>query len=187
MPIITVTLMEGYSEAVRSDLSARLTHAARAATGAVPDGVTVVVQEVPPANYMRGGRHRTPGTPPPPASELVRSYLAAMEARDLAAARSHLTEGFVMTFPGGATFRTVEELIEWAKPRYRSVAKSYERFDEAPNEDGVAVYCHGHLHGEWPDGTPFSGIRFIDRFTVDGGKLIDQQVWNDLAETPTGR
>ncbi len=36
--------------------------------------------------------------------------------------------------------------------------------------------------GEWPDGAAFSGIRFIDRFTVAGGKLVDEMVWNDLAE-----
>jgi hypothetical protein len=34
----------------------------------------------------------------------------------------------------------------------------------------------------WPDGTPFEGIRFIDRFTIRDGKLADQLVWNDIAE-----
>jgi len=49
------------------------------------------------------------------------------------------------------------------------------------------VYCHGTLSGEWPDGSAFSGIRFIDRFTVRAGKLADQTVWNDLAETRAER
>jgi hypothetical protein len=44
------------------------------------------------------------------------------------------------------------------------------------------VYCFGTLYGEWSDGTPFSGVRFIDRFTIKDGLLTDQRVWNDLAE-----
>ncbi len=35
---------------------------------------------------------------------------------------------------------------------------------------------------ELPDGSPYSGIRFIDRFTVRAGTLVDQNVWNDMAE-----
>ena len=143
----------------------------------------VILNEVSPANYMRGGQHRQPGNPPLPASDIVRSYLSAMEARDLNAARAYLADGFTMVFPGGVTFRTPEELTIWAKPRYNFVKKTYDRFDEALNDDGVVVYCYGTLYGEFPDGTPFSGIRFIDRFTVADGKLLDQQVWNDLAES----
>ena len=182
MPIITVTLIEGYDEAVRTDLSQRLTGAAMAATGATPDGVTVILNEVSADNYMRGGQHRQPGTPPQPAGEVVRSYLSAMEARDLDTAREFFAEGFTMTFPGGVIFHTPEELTAWAKPRYNFVKKKYDRFDEAMGEDGAVVYCYGTLYGEFPDGTPFSDIRFIDRFTVASGKLVDQQVWNDLAE-----
>jgi ketosteroid isomerase-like protein len=118
------------------------------------------------------------------ATRLVRHFLGAMEARDLAAARAMLAPGFAMTFPGGARFATLEELIAWARPRYQWVRKRYERFDEAPGADAEEriVYCYGTLHGVWPDGTAFEGIRFIDRFAVRGGLLADQLVWNDLAE-----
>ena len=183
MPIINVTLIEGYDETVRTNLSRRLTDAAMAVTGAAPDGVSVILNEVSADNYMRGGQHRQPGTPPPPAGEVVRSYLSSMEARDLAAAREFLAEGFTMIFPGGVIFRTPEELTAWAKPRYNFVKKTYDRFDEAMGEDGAIVYCYGSLYGEFPNGSPFSDIRFIDRFTVDGNKILDQQVWNDLAES----
>lgn len=109
---------------------------------------------------------------------VVRQYLEAMERRDLAAARSLLAPGFFMVFPGNRRFDSLEQLVEWARGRYRSARKTCERFD-AMRE---AVYCHGTLHGELLDGTPYSGIRFIDRFTVRDGRLIDQQVWNDMAE-----
>ena len=120
------------------------------------------------------------------AAGLVKAYLAAMEARDLALAQSMLAAGFTMQFPGPVTFTSLAQLIEWAKPRYRFVKKSYDRFDEALAADGAVVYCYGTLAGEWPDGAAFSGIRFIDRFTVADGKLADQTVWNDLAEVKAG-
>jgi hypothetical protein len=117
-------------------------------------------------------------------THLVKTFLDAMAARDLASARAMLAPGFAMTFPGGARFATLEELVAWAKPRYRWVKKKYERFDEAPGAAGeTIVYCYGTLYGEWPDGAPFEGIRFIDRFAIAGGKLVDQLVWNDLAES----
>lgn len=112
------------------------------------------------------------------AEEIVREYLAAMERRDLAAAKACLAPGFFMVFPGGARFDSLEQLVQSAKGRYRSAKKTYERFDAF--DDGV--YCFGTLYGELLDGTPYSGIRFIDRFTVRDGKLVDQRVWNDMAE-----
>ena len=78
---------------------------------------------------------------------------------------------------------SVSELAAWGAGRYRRVGKRYERFDVAAADDGAIVYCLGTLHGERLDGTPFEGIRFIDRFTVRDGKLVDQLVWNDIAET----
>jgi ketosteroid isomerase-like protein len=114
---------------------------------------------------------------------LVRDYLAAMERRDLAAAKAMLAPDFAMTFPGGKRFETLEALVEWAKPRYKRALKSYDHFDVAPQDDKSAVvYCFGTLRGELNDGSPYSGVRFIDRFTVRDGKLADQRVWNDMGE-----
>ena len=108
----------------------------------------------------------------------VRAYLDAMERRDLGAAKSFLAPGFFMVFPGNKRFDALEQLVESAKGRYRSARKTYERYETA----GDAVYCYGTLHGELLHGSPYSGIRFIDRFTVRDGKLVDQNVWNDMAE-----
>jgi len=109
---------------------------------------------------------------------LVRRFLAAMELRDLAGARAMLAPGFEMVFPGGRRMTGLEELLAWAGPRYRFVHKSFERFDCTGN----IVYAIGTLSGEWPDGTAFSGIRFIDRFEIAGGRITLQEVWNDLGE-----
>lgn len=118
---------------------------------------------------------------------LVRRYLDAMEKRDLARAKTYLGPGFRMLFPGGAEIHTLEELIAWAKPRYRHVGKKYERFDTVAAARGGTVYCFGSLFGVWNDGTAFDGIRFIDRFEVRNGKITNQKVWNDLSEVLRNR
>ena len=112
------------------------------------------------------------------AAEIVHAYLAAMEARDLATARGFLGDGFHMTFPGGIRLTTLEDLVAWSRPRYRFVKKTYDQFDALDS----LVYCFGTLHGEWPDGTPIQGIRFIDRFELSGGRIVRQDVWNDMGE-----
>jgi ketosteroid isomerase-like protein len=115
------------------------------------------------------------------ASRVVRDYLDAWAERDLEAAQRHLGEGFVMTYPGGAGFSRLADLVTHLAQRYRGVRKRFERFDEVPAEDGtVIVYCFGTLDGDFADGRHFEGVRFIDRFTVRDGRLVDHRVWNDL-------
>lgn len=122
---------------------------------------------------------------PSPAMALVRAYLDAMEARDLPLARSKLGAGFSMLFPGAVKLDSLEALVEWSKPRYQFVRKTYERYDEGSSPDAPEeriVYCFGTLSGRWLDGRDFAGIRFIDRFVVRNGQLVDQKVWNDMGE-----
>ncbi len=116
------------------------------------------------------------------ASGIVRSFLDAMQRRDLDAARNYLSPEFEMTFPGDARFTELEELVVWGRQRYLAIGKSYDRFDEAHSGTDAIVYCFGTLQGKLLDGSDFRGIRFIDRFTVRDNKLQDQQVWNDLGE-----
>ncbi len=182
MPVITCVLIEGYSEPTKRLLEERLTDAARSTTGAPWDGITVMINELPGENYMRGRVERIPAKAPAQPADQVRGFLDAMQDRDLDAARAYLSNQFTMTFPGGAVFTELEELIAWAAPRYQSISKSYERIDQAFNGQDAVVYCFGTLSGVWLDGTSFDDIRFIDRFQVVDGLLTDQRVWNDLAE-----
>lgn len=89
-----------------------------------------------------------------------------------------------MVFPGNQTMTTLQELIDWSAPRYRFVKKTYLAFDTTA--DGCVVHCHGTLSGAWPDGTSFQSIRFIDRFEISRGKIIRQDVWNDMGEVRNG-
>ena len=182
MPVVNITLIKGYSADARRRLATHMTNIVTQFLGAVCEGTTVMVNELDQASYMRGYENKNPAPPPPPAVDLVRDYLSAMQARDLQAADALLDGGFWMEFPGGVRMRTLEELIEWSKPRYRDIGKTFDSFSEAFTSTETIVVCHGTLHGEWPDGTPFEGIRFVDRFTVEGDKITSQLVWNDLAE-----
>lgn len=119
--------------------------------------------------------------PTAPAEEVVRHFLEAMEARDLIRAESFLDEHFRMEFPGSDEMSRLSELVAWAAGRYRFVRKRITAFDICDVGERVTVVCHGELDGEWPDGVPFSGVRFIDRFTLQHGRIVRQQVWNDLA------
>jgi phenylpyruvate tautomerase PptA (4-oxalocrotonate tautomerase family) len=184
MPIVEIHLIEGYSDAEKTRLCSALIQATRLVVPAGPDAITVMLHELPPGHYMRGNSHRHPAPAKPDPAELVRLYLAALEARDLVQAQAMLADDFTMTFPGTAPMASLDALLDWAAPRYRFVTKTYEGFDTLQSPEAAAVvYCRGTLSGEWPDGTAFTDIRFIDRFEVVGKKLTRQDVWNDIAET----
>ena len=182
MPIIQVTLIEGCADAVKARLRRALSAAARRAIPAPPEGSVATISEAAPAGDPRGGRPTAPAAPAPDPEETVRAFLAALEARDLEAARARLAPGAVMTFPGGAVFETLEALIDWARPRYRSVGKTVERVETLPGEGCAVVWCVGALHGVSHDGAPFEGIRFVDRFEIADGLIRRQDVWNDMGE-----
>ncbi|QUJ78304.1 nuclear transport factor 2 family protein [Sulfitobacter albidus] len=183
MPVIELHVIDGYTDDDKSRLCAVLTDAVRLVVPAPPDAVTVLIHEVAAAGYMRGRQHRTPAPALPDPTQAVRAFLAAMEAREIDRAREMLGAGFVMEFPGTGPLHRLEDLIDWAKDRYRFVTKTYEGFDALQSQgDAAIVYCRGTLSGEWPNGTAFDGIRFIDRFEVTGGLITKQDVWNDIAE-----
>lgn len=123
------------------------------------------------------------------ASDIARNFLDLFERRDLAAAAKLLAPDFAMTWPGGAHFTSFEELAAWGKGRYRSVRNYYEAFEEAPVDDGTAVFVIGTLTGEFGDGTPFAGVRFAERVLVRDGKIAALHVWSDMADAlrKTGR
>ena len=183
MPIVELHVIEGYSREEKQRLGASLTDAVRFVVPAPAELVTVLIHELPAEDYYRGGLMRKPAPANPDPAALVRRYLAAMEARDLAAAQAMLAPGFTMIFPGAEPMTSLEQLLDWAAPRYKRVTKTYEGFDALPGAGASAiVYCRGTLSGEWPDGSAFDGIRFIDRFEVEGGRLTRQDVWNDIGE-----
>lgn len=188
MPIVELHVLEGYEAEEKQRLSAALTDAVRFVVPADPELVTVMIHDMPGDNYYRGGQTRRPAAALPNPVKLVQDFLAAMQRREIDAASAMLGVGFVMQFPGAKPMTRLGGLIEWAKPRYQFVTKTYEGFDAMQGQgDAAVVYCRGTLSGAWPDGTPFSDIRFIDRFEVTMGAITRQDVWNDIAEVRAQR
>lgn len=180
MPVTRITLLEGYPPQVKARLVERVSAAVRSVIAAPEAGTTTYVEEA--STYRRDGRTMTRGgAARPVATEVVHRFLQAMEARDLQAARGLLAPGFTMVFPGGARFSTLEELVAWGRARYRQVGKRFDGFDECWAGETTTVIVRGTLHGVWPDGAAFEGVRFVDRFEVVDGLLARQEVWNDLA------
>lgn len=181
MPVTQITLLPGYPREVQERLVNRVSDAVRSVIGSADAGTTTFIQEV--STYRRDGRvFAGVAAAPPLASDVVASFLQAMQVRDLPLAGSFLAPDFTMCFPEGERFRRLEELVQWARTRYLQVSKRFEGFDECWGPEGTVVYCRGTLEGVWLDDQPFEGLRFIDRFVVRGSLIWHQDVWNDLAE-----
>lgn len=112
----------------------------------------------------------------------VLEYLRHTEAGRLEEARAYLSPRARHTFPGGREFTELGEWLGWFRARMRRVRKRDHEIDvcRAANGD-LIIYVRGFLEGETVFGHTFDDVRFIDRFAVSDGEIIEQQVWNDLA------
>ncbi len=180
MPVISITLLPGYSKEAEAKLVGRVAMAARSVVAAPSAGTTVFVNHA--QTYQRNGAvFSVGGAERVDAAQLVRRFLDHMQERDLPSATALLAPDFTMRFPGSPVMHRLEELVDFSRGRYRNVAKTYERFDESWTDNGAVVVCFGTLHGHWLDGTAFEGVRFLDRFEVTDDLISRQDVWNDLA------
>jgi hypothetical protein len=116
------------------------------------------------------------------AAEIVEKFLVASMVPDPETAASYVSPALKLTFTGGRRFSHPRESSAFNAMRYKRVKKKMERTDVVPGHGETIVYNLGTLYGEWPDGTPFEGNRYVDRFVVRGGKIVQMDVWNDSAE-----
>ncbi|MBS8259567.1 nuclear transport factor 2 family protein [Roseibium polysiphoniae] len=120
--------------------------------------------------------------PLPVDAQIVRDYLDASMKPDPELAATFVADDVDITFTGGRKFNHPSGPTGFNTMRYSWVKKKMDRFDVASGPEGAVVYSVGTLYGEWPDGTPFEGNRYIDRFEVRNGKIVKMDVWNDSAE-----
>lgn len=116
------------------------------------------------------------------AARIVEQFLIASMVPDPETAAQYIAEPLKLTFTGGRQFSHPRESAAFNAKRYKWVKKAMERTDVAPGIGETIVYNIGTLYGEWPDGTPFDGNRYVDRFVVKNGKIVQMDVWNDSAE-----
>ena len=121
---------------------------------------------------------------PSSAADVVNEFLRLVMIPDPASARAYVAPDLRITFTGGRAMRDPAETSAFNASRYRWVKKrivSTELVAGGSAEESV-VYSLGTLYGEWPDGTPFEGNRYVDRYVVCHGLITRMDVWNDSAE-----
>ena len=116
------------------------------------------------------------------AAGIVERFLVASMVPDPETAATFMTPDVAITFTGGRKFKHPRETTAFNAMRYKWVKKAMERSDVAPGVGETVVYNTGTLYGEWHDGTTFEGNRYVDRFVVRHGKIVQMDVWNDSAE-----
>jgi hypothetical protein len=123
------------------------------------------------------------------AGEIVDEFLRIIMIPDPVAARRFVSPSMRIRFTGGRAMKDPTECTAFNASRYKWVKKRIERTEIVGSITGVitdaadtVVYSLGTLYGEWPDGTPFEGNRYVDRYVVRDGLITEMDVWNDSAE-----
>ncbi len=118
------------------------------------------------------------------AADVVDEFLRLVMIPDPVAARKFVSPELQIRFTGGRAMRDPAETSAFNASRYQWVKKRIERTETVADATahGTVVYSLGTLYGCWPDGTPFEGNRYVDRYMVRGGLIVQMDVWNDSAE-----
>lgn len=118
------------------------------------------------------------------ARDLVDTYLTVLMKPDPEGARQYVAPGLRIRFTGGRAMSDPAQCTAFNQSRYRWVKKRFESTDvvAGATPELAVVYNRGTLYGEWLDGTPFEGNRYVDRYVVRDGLIAEMDVWNDSAE-----
>ncbi|QBK05601.1 nuclear transport factor 2 family protein [Hylemonella gracilis] len=121
-----------------------------------------------------------PSTP----AAIVDEYLRLLMIPDPAAASQFIAPGLRIRFTGGRAMQAPTECAAFNATRYQWVKKKVEATETVAGgtPEHTVVYSLGTLYGVWPDGTPFEGNRYVDRYVVQQGLITQMDVWNDSAE-----
>ncbi len=112
------------------------------------------------------------------AGRIVEEFLDASMIPDPVRARTYMAPDVKITFTGGRKFGDPAGTAAFNAARYRTVKKKFERTDVVAGgtDDETIVYNTGTLYGEWPDGEPFAGNRYVDRVVVSRGRIVRMDV-----------
>ena len=118
------------------------------------------------------------------AAALVETYLRLHMIPDPDAARAYCAPELEIRFTGNRLMHDPAEATAFNRARYKWVKKQFGPTHVVAGGSAAetVVYQTGTLYGEWLDGTPFEGNRYVDRYVVRHGKIVKMEVWNDSAE-----
>ena len=117
-------------------------------------------------------------------AEIVDEYLRLLMGPEPASARRLAAPDLQIRYVGGRLMHDPAEAARFTASRYRSIGKRIESTETVAGgtAEATVVYSIGMLYGEWADGTPFDGNRYVDRYVVRHGLIARMDVWNDSAE-----
>ncbi len=115
---------------------------------------------------------------------LVEEFLRVIMIPDPEGARAFASPDLQIQFTGGRAMHEPGDCSAFNASRYAWVKKRFERTDlvAGATAQEAVVYNIGTLYGAWNDGTPFEGNRYVDRYVVRAGRIVQMAVWNDSAE-----
>ncbi|VFR55779.1 Putative inner membrane protein [plant metagenome] len=118
------------------------------------------------------------------ARKIVDTYLTVLMKPDPEGARRYVAADLRIRFTGGRAMDDPAQCTAFNASRYRWVKKRFESTDVVVGATprSAVVYNRGTLYGEWLDGTPFEGNRYVDRYVLREGLIVEMDVWNDSAE-----
>jgi hypothetical protein len=121
-----------------------------------------------------------PSTP----AAVVDGDLRLLMIPDPAAASQFIAPELRIRFTGGRAMKAPAECAAFNATRYQWVKKKVDATETVAGgtPEHTVVYSLGTLYGVWPDGTPFEGNRYVDRYVVKQGLITQMDVWNDSAE-----
>lgn len=115
---------------------------------------------------------------------LIDDFLDTIMIPNPEGARAFAAPDLRIGFNGGRAMRDPSECGDFNVSRYAWVKKHIERSNMvagATSEESV-VYNIETLYGAWPDGIHLEGNRYVDRYVVRHGRIVQMDVWNDSAE-----
>jgi hypothetical protein len=115
---------------------------------------------------------------------LVDEYLRLLMVPDPQGARRFVSPHLQIRFTGGRAMHDPGECAAFNATRYRWVKKQVDATETVAGgtPERTVIYSLGTLYGEWPDGSAFTGNRYVDRYVVSHGVITQMDVWNDSAE-----
>jgi len=124
--------------------------------------------------------------PPPDLAPgpLIDEYLRILMIPDPQGVAHFVSPKLRIRFTGGRRMSKPGDTSTFNAGRYAWVKKRIERTEvvSGGTPEETVVYSLGTLYGAWPDGTPFEGNRYVDRYVVSHGLITEMDVWNDSAE-----
>jgi hypothetical protein len=115
---------------------------------------------------------------------MVDEFLRLVMIPDPQSASRFTAPDIRIRFTGNRPMQAPGDTSAFNAKRYAWVKKKIERTETVTGgtPDETVVYSLGTLYGAWPDGTAFEGNRYVDRYVVRHGLIVQMDVWNDSAE-----